>query len=120
MRFSPKVMIWFVLSILFLAACTAGSYQAIPTAERTIVERENIPIESTHSINGWNQLLPFDGIKPVYDPQFIPPEEANLQGSELIMGVAWEGEAKAYPVTVLRRREMVNDEMTGVPYLVSW
>jgi hypothetical protein len=36
------------------------------------------------------------------------------------MGVAWDGQAKAYPVTVLRIREMVNDEMAGVPYLVSW
>jgi hypothetical protein len=34
--------------------------------------------------------------------------------------VAWGGEAKAYPVCVLRFREMVNDSLAGVPILVSW
>ena len=37
-----------------------------------------------------------------------------------IMGVAIEGEAKAYSVTVLRFREMVNDELAGWPILVTW
>ena len=106
--------------MISLSACATTSIPDDLQVEYTPSERENIPVESTHSINGWNQLLPFDGINPVYDPQFISPEEANLQGSELIMGVAWNGEAKAYPVTVLRRREIVNDEMAGVPYLVSW
>jgi hypothetical protein len=36
------------------------------------------------------------------------------------MGVALNGEAKAYPVTVLRIREMVNDELGGLPILVTW
>ena len=73
-------------------------------------------------IPGWNRLLSYDAIRPVYDPQFISAVEAReyLQGSELVMGLAWQDEAKAYPVTVLNRREMVNDEMAGVPYLVSW
>jgi hypothetical protein len=69
---------------------------------------------------GWHQVLPYDGIRPIYNPEFSPSGDINLQDDELIMGVAWEGQAKAYPVTVLRIREMVNDEMAGVPYLVSW
>jgi hypothetical protein len=80
----------------------------------------NIPIEPDITIKGWNQLLPFDAIRPVYDPLFISAEEANLALDELIMGVAWNGQAKAYSVSVLRSREMVNDDMAGIPYLVSW
>ena len=83
---------------------------AVATAERALSDTPE----------GWNQLLPYDGIRPIYDPQFAQPDEIELQDGELIMGVAWEGEAKAYPVSVLRTREMVNDEMAGVPYLVSW
>lgn len=75
---------------------------------------------SPQTPRGWHQVLPFDGIRPIYDPQFTSAEEAALKDKELVMGVAWEGEAKAYPVTVLRSREMVNDEMAGEPYLVSW
>lgn len=66
------------------------------------------------------QLLPYDGIRPIYDPEFAPAAEAPLDDQELVMGVAWDGEAKAYPVTVLRGREMVNDELAGIPTLVTW
>ena len=66
------------------------------------------------------QLLGYDSIPPVYDPIFVPAEEPPLQDEELVMGVAINGEAKAYPVTVLRFREMVNDELGGIPILVTW
>ena len=36
------------------------------------------------------------------------------------MGLAINGEAKAYPVEVLNFREMVNDVVGGVPVLVTW
>jgi hypothetical protein len=36
------------------------------------------------------------------------------------MGVEIGDEAKAYPIGLLNRREMVNDEMGGIPYLVTW
>lgn len=65
-------------------------------------------------------LLPRDAIAPVYNPEFVSAENSPLQEDELIMGVAIEGEAKAYPVTVLRFREMVNDELAGWPILVTW
>ena len=65
-------------------------------------------------------LIPFDGIAPIYDPQFEAATDAPLQDDELVMGVAWDGEAKAYPITVLRFREMVDDELAGIPTLVTW
>jgi len=68
----------------------------------------------------FQQLLPFDGIRPIYEPQFVTAEESPLFEEELVMGVAIQGEAKAYPVTVLRFREMVDDELGGLPILVTW
>ena len=67
-----------------------------------------------------NWLIPPDGIRPVYNPEFAPAGEAPLSDEELVIGIALEGEAKAYPITVLRSREMVNDEMGGIPTLVTW
>ena len=72
------------------------------------------------TVYNFPQLLPFDGIRPVYNPEFAPADEAPLSDDELVMGVAWGGEAKAYPVTVMRSREMVNDELAGIPTLVTW
>jgi hypothetical protein len=43
-----------------------------------------------------------------------------LLDDELVIGVSVEGEAKAYPITVLRFREMVNDELGKLPILVTW
>lgn len=65
-------------------------------------------------------LIPFDGIAPIYDPEFAAASEAPLVDDELVIGIAWGGEAKAYPITVLRFREMVNDELAGIPTLVTW
>jgi len=70
----------------------------------------------------FNQLLPFDGIRPVYDPEFASPAavEGLLEEDELVLGISLGDEAKAYPISVLRFREMVNDEMAGIPTLVTW
>ena len=83
------------------------------------------PVATNPRIEDPNQysfspLLPFDGIPPVYDPQFVSAADAPLLDDELIIGVALSGEAKAYPITVLRFREMVNDELAGIPILVTW
>jgi hypothetical protein len=70
----------------------------------------------------FNQLLPFDGIRPVYEPEFASPAgvEGLLEEDELVLGISLGDEAKAYPISVLRFREMVNDEMAGIPTLVTW
>ncbi len=119
-----KLLIWipFLTAALLLTSC-GGAISAgdVPNAfhtpsSRVLGSTPNPP----DTPRGWHQLLPFDGIRPIYNPEFVPADEAGLKDGELVMGVAWEGEAKAYPVTVLRVREMVNDEMAGEPYLVSW
>jgi hypothetical protein len=71
-------------------------------------------------IGRFPQLMPFDAIRPVYEPIFATAEDAPLDDRELIIGIALDGEAKAYPITVLRFREMVNDELAGIPTLVTW
>ena len=65
-------------------------------------------------------LLPRDAIRPVYEPEFVEASDSPLHEDELVMGVAIQGEAKAYPVSVLRFREMVDDELDGLPILVTW
>jgi len=76
-----------------------------------------VPMEDNYS---FAISLGFDSIRPIYSPEFAPAAEAALDDEELILGVAWDGEAKAYPISVLRYREMVDDELTGIPTLVAW
>lgn len=65
-------------------------------------------------------LIPFDGIPPIYEPEFVPAADAPLVDDELVLGVAITGEAKAYPISVLRFREIVDDELGALPILVTW
>lgn len=70
--------------------------------------------------DGFRQLLPRDAIFPVYGPQFRDAESTDWVAETLVIGVEFNGEAKAYPVTFLNRREMVNDWIGGSPVLVTW
>ncbi len=97
-----------------------------PEAEQPTAERPELNQPTTNrrvevgEIGRFPQLLPFDGIRPVYDPVFAAASDAPLDDNELIIGIALDGEAKAYPISVLRFREMVNDELAGIPTLVTW
>jgi len=81
--------------------------------------KKNVRMSDTNEYY-FPQLLAFDGIPPVYDPKFIAANEAPLIDDELVIGIALDGQAKAYPVTVLSYREMVDDELAGIPILVTW
>ena len=68
----------------------------------------------------FRQVLPRDAIRPVYAPKFIPAADAPLLPDELVIGVEIQGEARAYPIETLNLREMVNDRIGPVPFLVTW
>lgn len=69
---------------------------------------------------GFRQLLPRDAILPIYNPTFVDAGSASWEEKALVIGVELAGEAKAYPVSFLNRREMVIDWIGGTPILVSW
>ena len=69
---------------------------------------------------GYRQLLPRDVILPVYNPTFRSATDSEWAPETLIIGVELDGEAKAYPVSFLNRREMVIDWIGGSPVLVTW
>ena len=66
------------------------------------------------------QLLRPDDIPPIYAPQFVAASDANLPDDELVIGLAVNGDARAYPAGILYTREMVNDVVGGAPVLVTW
>ncbi len=69
---------------------------------------------------GYRQVLGRDQIPPVYTPAFVTAADAGWDPATLVIGLAGEREAKAYPVGFLNRREMVIDSLEGTPILVSW
>ena len=69
---------------------------------------------------GFRQLLRRDAILPVYNPTFRNAIATDWDDSALVIGLELDGEAKAYPVSFLNRREMVIDWIAGSPVLVTW
>jgi len=68
----------------------------------------------------WSQLLARDAILPIYQPEFVPAQDAPYTDDELVIGVELNGEARAYAIGPLNSREIVNDTVGGVPILVTW
>ena len=62
-----------------------------------------------------------DQIKAVDDPQFVAPEQATWVAADTpVLGVELNGEARAYPVHLMERHQIVNDVLSGVPIAVSY
>jgi hypothetical protein len=64
--------------------------------------------------------IPRDAITPIYTPKFVAPDEVSLRREEMVMGLVINGDVRAYPVGMMRVREMVNDVVGGEPVLVTW
>lgn len=75
-----------------------------------------------------------DGIRPLTNPARLTVAEANefhkylrkehrhkfIVGSDLVIGVFIDGVATAYPTRLLAWHQVVNDEVAGVPILVTY
>lgn len=79
------------------------------------------PVEAGEELpRDFRQVLSRDQIEPVYEAEFTSLDGVDWPEDSLVIGVASGGEAKAYPVTFLNQREMVNDDIDGWPILVTW
>ena len=67
-------------------------------------------------------LLPPDAIPAIDNPQFLTVEEADefYDADELVMGVSFNGESRAYSAPFLSNHEIVNDTVGGVKIAVTW
>lgn len=67
-------------------------------------------------------LLPPDAIPSIDNPTFHTADEADefYEPDELVMGVVFNGDARAYSVPHLSSHEIVNDEVGGVKIAVTW
>ncbi|MGQ0796533.1 MAG: DUF3179 domain-containing protein, partial [Methanobacteriota archaeon] len=61
----------------------------------------------------------YAGSESVYFPQTNVAPYDRLHPKELVLGVALGGDARAYPLSVLRDRPVVNDVLGGIPLLVT-
>ena len=62
-----------------------------------------------------------DAIVPIDEPVYGDADALSwLQDDSLVLGYISADDAYAYPVSVLDRHEIVNDEIAGVPVLITY
>ena len=91
----------------------AGTPAAAPSSFDPVSAGEPTP-------EGFRQVLARDQIPPIYEPEFADADSVDWPDDMLVLGIAGEDEAKAYPITHLNRHEMVNDTLDGEPILATW
>lgn len=138
------MIMWMAIGLLGLGACQgapAPVEQGTDSAESAPISTPTIspsPAPSqpppTQTVDPYADLeivtlLPRDAIPAVgiglpglEEPRFLTAAEANssYQPDELILGVAFNGDIRAYSVPFLSSHEIVNDTVGGVKIAVTW
>ena len=117
------------LLILGLSACQTRSSQTSSPGKATptsVVEAdESAPqTQGTRNYEAYEivTLLPRDAIPAIDHPEFLASTEADSEYApqELVIGVEFDGDARAYSIPFLSRHEIVNDTVGGVKLSVTW
>jgi hypothetical protein len=108
-----------LLALVFSAFATPIFAQSFPSADSFNgfdISKSLIPKDEIHSGGP-----PRDGIPAILEPKFESAEKATwLNDDNLVTGVNINGVQKAYPLRILVWHEAVNDELGGMPILVSY
>ncbi len=64
---------------------------------------------------------PKDGIPAISNPKFVSVEQAShVSSSDRIVGITLDGVSKAYPISILNWHEIVNDEVNGQHFAITY
>lgn len=134
-----KLLLGLFLLLILLVACSPGGETAVsssgnqasaaPTTAASVAQTLDPPAAAPERISANKYadyelvtLLPRDAIPAIDNPQFLSASEANefYDADELVIGVEFNGDARAYSVPFLSNHEIVNDTVGGVKIAVTW
>lgn len=101
----------------------SGTVPETPWLVRPSVDGVSLPVPSSEL----REALPRDYIPAIVDPAFADDwsgldadgESPRLPADAPVLGVVRDGDARAYPLRILNRHEIVNDDFGG-PILVTY
>jgi hypothetical protein len=125
----------FVIIILLISSCSTQFDNDDPEIERKdgqtfIIDRTRKRWNITHAIAKYGMeaerfqfgLGPF-AITPILNPKFINPGESGYPGNDdnqLIIGTNLNNDTRAYPIDVLSRHEIVDEEFGDTHVAVAY
>jgi len=110
--------IWQVDSSTFQTDSTppASMEESTPIVEVFDLEESRLPREKIVIGNPFKDAIP-----TLTEPQYVTADQANyLNPQDQVIGYAEEGAARAYPLKIMDWHEAVNDQLAGVPYVITY
>ena len=96
-----------LLALVLLAAAAASSELLAATGKETLPQ-------------GVEQILRRGGIPAVFEPNFVVASKAEIPDDAWVLGVALDGEARAYSLNLLNSHEVVNDRIGEKNFAAVW
>jgi hypothetical protein len=66
------------------------------------------------------RVIPKDRIPAIFRPAYVSADKAQLHDETAVIGLAINGEARAFAISLLDGHEIVNDTIGGTPVAVTW
>ena len=127
MRLTPVISMAVALSVAFVAGLGAlyATRPAAPpeTTSSSFIGRDypSTGAPDPLAADEIGYQVPRDRIKAIDAPTFLPAGRAGFVPDRVpVIGVTGGSEAKAYPVPLMSRVEIVNDSVGGDPIAVTW
>ena len=130
-----------VVVLVFLAGCAKADFQiGGPAPKQTAGADGGAPTASVQEISPspgpatqpatakrapeTGRLLEGVGVGrfvPLNNPEFVTSDQAGfLGGSEIVLGLSEGDEHRAYPIRQAAYHHIINDEISGKPYLITY
>ena len=128
-EYKSIIRLLLIVLIAFTSMSVSASAQSISTKSGRVllsVQPGDRPFDVTqHAINLQDIValnVRRDGIAALDDPKFLTAAQAKglWSSSDRVLGLHFNGEAKAYPIRIMDGHEVVNDRVGGRPVLVTW
>ncbi len=114
----------FIAAVVIIAAVAVLLYSGSKPQQAQVTERElALPEDEYLAFINKNMVTggpPKDGIPAIDEPLYIAAAEADLASDELVFGIDYKGEVKAYPQNILYWHEVVNEEIAGEKVSITY
>ena len=70
--------------------------------------------------DGYEQIVPRGRIAAIKNPTYVPASEAKVRPSSWVLGVAIDGQPRAYSLNLLNEHEVVNDSIGDTNFAAVW
>ena len=110
-----------VMLVMAVLALVGAVWWSNGRAQETTTPALTLSTPPVVNVSELDTLLPPDSIQAIDDPQFEAASQAlDMASEERVIGIEINGEARAYPLTILSSHEIVNDVVGGESLVVTW